>query len=39
MTATEKKAYKWRKAAVVFQTLTIAWQWCIVFVFWVFCAA
>lgn len=39
MTATEKNAYRWRWVACVWQTLTIAWQWTIVFVFWGFCAA
>lgn len=39
MTATEKNAYRWRWAACVWQNLTIAYQWIIVFVFWGFCAA
>ena len=38
MTDSEKNAYKWRKAACRWQTLTVAWQFIIVFVFWAFCA-
>jgi hypothetical protein len=39
MTVTELNAYKWRRAACFWQSITVTWQWSIAFVFWGFCAA